>query len=267
MSTVAPALVKQLASDWSNKCGLKSAKLTGIVGDAAHAARGGYHRSRQDNPDGNYSIVRPDDLTGPADMASAIDMNLSASDMRLCTGRLVSAFMNGSDPRRKYLNAFNGTLDSKTARRFDVYARKVKAASPDHLWHIHLEIRRKYVGSATAMKAILSILKGESVAQYLASVGVSHSASAGSGATTSTAPPFPGILKRNDKQSKPDAGVKAFQARMIARGWSSLGVADGFFGPKLESVVKKWQGQVGLGADGVIGAKTWPTPWTRPVGK
>lgn len=266
MSTVAPALVKQLASDWSKKCGLGSAKISGIIGDTAHQARGGYHIGRKFQPSSNYSVVRPDDKAGPDDAAAAIDMTMSASDMRLCTGRLVSAYTNVSDPRRKYLNAFNGTQDSKNARRFDVYARKTKAASSDHLWHIHLEIRRKYVNSATAMRAILSILKGESVRQYLAGAGVTVSLAV-SGGKSSTAPAFPGVLKRNDHQGVPVPGVKLFQAQMIARGWKSLGKADGFFGPRLESVVKTWQAQCGLPADGMIGAKTWPTPWTRPVGK
>lgn len=261
MSTVAPPLIKQLATDWSKNCGLSSAKVSGIIGDQAHAARGGYHIARADQSATNYSVVRPDDKGGPSNAAAAIDMTMNAADMRLCSQRLVTVFNNAADPRRKYLNAFNGTVDSKNARRWDVYARKVKAATSDHLWHVHLEVRRKYVGSAVAMAAILSALKGEPVATYKARVGSPSVASTSTSSTVSV-PPFPGVLKRDDNQKSASAGVKVFQAQLIKRGTTSIGTADGFFGPKLESAVKAWQKRVGLTADGVIGPKTWPTAWT-----
>lgn len=248
MGTVAPPLLKKLAGDWKSKCGYKTAVLSGIVGDKAHAARGGYHISRADQPKTNYSVVRPDDRGGPDNAASAIDMTMSAAEMRLCTQRLVTVFNNPADPRRKYINAFNGTVDSKNARRWDVYARKVKAATKDHNSHVHLEVRRKYVGSPVAMAGILSTLKGEAVSAYMARV--KGSTPAVSRPNTSTVRPFPGVLKRNDKQPAASGAVKAVQAR--------LGLtADGFFGPKLESAVKAFQAKAGLTADGVIGPKTW----------
>jgi hypothetical protein len=277
MTTIATAEMKQFAADW--KAVYKSAKISGIVGDTAHAKRGGFHISREDQTSKtNYSIVRPDDRLGPDNTASAVDMNLSPADMITCTRRLIAAFENVNDPRRKYINAFNGTTDGKVARRWDVYARTVGSASADHLWHVHLSIRRRYCNSVTAMKAILSILKGESVAAYLASIGV------GTPQKTSTttvpkppvkpapvapvkAPAYPGReLRRNDKQKSADPAVKAFQAQMIRRGWTSLGTADGFFGAKTDSVVRRWQKNCKMQVDGVIGPKTWPTPWTRKLG-
>lgn len=258
MSTVATAQVKQLAADWKSTCGLKSAKISGIIGDSAHQARGGYHIGRKFQPTSNFSVVRPDDKTGPVDAAAAIDMTMNASDMRLCTARLVSAFTNTSDPRRKYLNAFNGTTDSKLARRFDVYARTVKAATADHLWHIHLEIRRKYVNSATAMKAILSILRGQSLSDYLKS-----SAPVVSKPSTSTGTPaFPGTLSRNTAKA-PSSPVRVLQMALVARGLLPAGSADGFFGPKLESAVKVLQARAGLTVDGLVGPKTWAAVFAR----
>jgi peptidoglycan hydrolase-like protein with peptidoglycan-binding domain len=53
---------------------------------------------------------------------------------------------------------------------------------------------------------------------------------------------------------------------MIARGWKSLGTADGGFGPKTEDVVRRFQRTCRVGVDGQIGPKTWPLPWARPLG-
>ncbi len=252
MSTFASEELKALASDWAKI--YRSARVSGILPDAAHIRRGGYHVSRRDNPDGNYSIVRPDDKSGPDNMAAAIDMTMNAADMRTCTLRLVEAYKNPADPRRKYINAFNGFLGSGSAQRWDVYARKTKTASADHKWHVHLEVRRKYVVSATAMRAILSLLRGQSLADYLGSIkGVRQSAGRAS------VPPFPGILKRDDSATKPDPNVRLLQQQLVKRGLTSIGSADGYFGAKLEAGVKAWQKRQGLDADGVVGAKTWPT--------
>lgn len=265
MSTVATAAVTKLAADWETKCGLKSAKTSGIIGDRDHQLRGGYHIGRAFQPADNYSVVRPDDKGGPADAASAIDMTMSAADMKLCTNRLMVAYSSATDPRRKYLNAFNGTVDGKSARRWDVYARKTEGASSDHLWHVHLEIRRKYVNSPTAMSAVLSVLQGESVAAYMKAIGVTVPALSPGQPLAPAVPKFPGVLVRSDVQGKPNPNVRLFQKRMIERGWTSI-KADGLFGPKLELVIKKFQTQCGVKADGVIGPTTWPLPWTRPIG-
>lgn len=240
MSTVATAAVKGLAADWK-KC-FTSAQISGIVGDKAHESRGGYHIGRKFQSASNYSVVRPDDKGGPDDAAAAVDMTMGASDMRSCTSRLVAAFNNTADPRRKYINAFNGTLNNTSAKRWDVYARTVKSATSDHLWHVHLEIRRKYVNSATAMAAILSILSGESLSSYLARV---------KGSTASKTVPvnsrsFPGLLKQGSK----GAAVKLVQAK--------VGVpADGDFGPRTTAAVKAWQKSRKLSVDGMVGPQTW----------
>jgi murein L,D-transpeptidase YcbB/YkuD len=243
MSTVATAALKGLAADWK-KC-YTSAKLSGIVGDAAHQREGGYHIGRRFQSGSNYSVVRPDDKGGPDDAAAAIDMTMNASDMRLCTNRLVAAHGSLSDPRRKYVNAFNGTINNKQAKRWDVYARSVGSATADHLWHVHLEVRRKYVNSATAMAAILSILKGESAAAYTARVaGKSAPASANAPAKS---PSYPGApVKKGAKGT----AVKQIQVKVASP-------ADGDFGPKTEAAVKAWQSKHGLVADGIVGPATW----------
>lgn len=260
MGTVATAQLRNLGARWRDQTGLTKATMSGIVGDLAHKAKGGYHISRQDQPTDNYSVVRPDDKPGNGrdDAASAIDMTMNAADMIKTTKRLISAYDNLEDPRRKYLNAFNGTTDGKTARRWDVYARQIKTATSDHLWHVHLEVRRKYSDSDTAVKAILSLLSGESVDAYLISIGAKK--------PTLVAPPYPGrVLKRTTNMQWIDVELKKFVGRMLERGWQSFGVNDGVFGPKVEAGVKKWQTYLKIGVDGQIGPQTWPTPWTKPM--
>jgi hypothetical protein len=160
MATLSTSALNWLADEWEKLYG--SATLSGIVGDLAHKKRGGYHISRQDQPSGNYSVTRADDKVGPSDRASAIDMTMNTSDIKKCHIRLRNAWKNrANDPRMKYINAWNGWDGQGDAGRYDVVTGNVGTATPDHKWHIHLEIRRRYVNDMNAMRAILSILAGE----------------------------------------------------------------------------------------------------------
>lgn len=170
MTTLAPPQLVYLANAWEDI--YPSAVISGIVGDLAHRLRGGYHISIEDQPSDNYSVKRVDDKAPPGDwprnMASAVDMTLNLTDMKKAHGRLRAAFQNrNNDPRMKYINAWNGWDGNDSAGRYDVVTGSISTATDDHKWHIHLEIRRRYVGSRKAMDAILSILRGETVAQYL----------------------------------------------------------------------------------------------------
>jgi len=257
MATVATPQVKALASDWQRKCGYKSAKLSGIVPDRSHLLKGGYHCSREDQPSSrNYSVVRPDDKGGPSNAAAGIDMTMNAADMKSCTNRLKVAYDNPKDVRRKYINAFNGCTNNKTATRYDVYARNKSSASKDHVWHVHLSIRRKYTQSPTAMNAILSLLKGQSLSSYLKSVG---GGTAASSTKPAAKPSFPGELKRNDKQSSPSSTVKKVQEQLKKKGQPVT--ADGFFGAGTEKAVKAFQKSKGLDPDGRVGPMTWKALW------
>lgn len=162
MATLSTASLNWLAAEWAKL--YKTAVLSGIVGDLAHKARGGYHISREDQGSGNYSVIRADDKpgNGPNDRAAAIDMTMSTADIILCHTRLRTIWKNrASDPRMKYINAWNGWDGQGDAGRYDVITGNISTATSDHKWHIHLEIRRKYVNDMDAMRAILSMLKGE----------------------------------------------------------------------------------------------------------
>ena len=199
---------------------------------------------------------------------------MNRADMILATTRLATAYHNVNDPRRKYLNAFNGWDGSGDATRYDVYARRTKFATSDHKWHAHCEQRRRYIKDRTANDAILSILRGESVSTWLKSRGITTEPGPAKTPGTAapprpavTAPPYPGrVLRRNDRATHPDRAVQQWQQRMRDRGWKSIGAADGLPGAKFEHVVKAWQKQCRIAVDGTVGPKTWPTPWTRPLG-
>lgn len=162
MTTLSTSALNWLAKEWENA--YKTAVLSGIVGDLAHKKRGGYHISREDQPKTNYSVVRADDKAGngPSDRASAIDMTMGTADIVKCHTRIRELWKNrAKDPRFKYINAWNGWDGKGDAGRYDVVTGNTGTATADHKWHIHLEIRRKYVNDMNAMRAILSILKGE----------------------------------------------------------------------------------------------------------
>ena len=83
-----------------------------------------------------------------------------------------------------------------------------------------------------------------------------------SGRTRNTGAPGDVVLQGGRWYSK---GLKMWQQRMLDRGWSGIGVADGRYGPKTERVVRQFQKSKGLGVDGKIGPGTWAAAWTEPV--
>lgn len=70
-------------------------------------------------------------------------------------------------------------------------------------------------------------------------------------------------LGRGHNDRHPD--VKVWQQKMRDRGWSSIGAADGIFGPKSEAAARAFQQEKGLTADGKVGPRTWAATWTAPV--
>lgn len=157
-----------MAKTWAAHNAFPSSALSGIVGDLAHRLRGGFHISRADQPQTNYSVIRPLDKTGngPDDAAAGIDMTMSRADMIKCSRSVKIVYSDKQDPRRKYVNAINGWLGDGDATRWDFDANTATYATPDHKWHIHVEIHRKFVRDPAALDAVLSILVGESSADY-----------------------------------------------------------------------------------------------------
>lgn len=256
MSTTCDPLAKWEAKEFE-KC-FSSAVCSGIIGDARHAARGGYHIGRKWNPRGNYSIVRTDDTSGPDDCSSAIDMSMNKADMVLFTKRVLAVWKDKTDPRRKFFNAVNGWLGTGDAIRLDFVSGKKSRATSDHKWHGHCEGRRKWIRSKAAAEGRLSVYRGESKADYLKRIGVEPLPA---GTTQPKVPEFPGVLKRGST----GAGVGTWQKQLLRRGYKGVGKADESFGPKCEKATRNFQKACKLTSDGIVGPKTWPVAWTKPL--
>ncbi|MGH3745820.1 MAG: peptidoglycan recognition protein family protein [Micromonosporaceae bacterium] len=76
------------------------------------------------------------------------------------------------------------------------------------------------------------------------------------------APAFPGKLLTQPPIMR-HAAVRTWQAQMRKRGWT-IGV-DGAYGPQSEKVCRAFQREKKLGADGIVGPKTWAAAWTAPI--
>lgn len=174
MATKAYPATVRFANEWED--GIDSAArresaatVSGIVGDLAHRLEGGYHISRQDQSRLNYSVAQyVKDQQGPADAASAVDMTMNQASMILVTKRLARA-VAARDPRVfGKIRAFNGTTNGSRAIRVECYEygpsrgkSGVYVATPDHLWHVHLEIHRAYVNDWRILKGILDVILGK----------------------------------------------------------------------------------------------------------
>lgn len=171
MSTLAPPELTKTADEWEALKDYPSAVCSGIVGDLAHALRGGYHISIMDQPKTNYSVVKVDDKAPPGkwrrDYASAIDMNLNLKDMKLCHARVVAVWRNRTtDSRAKYFNAWNGWDGNGSPGRYNFVTGSVETASDDHKWHGHLEVKRRYANDPNMRRAWISIVAGETDAEF-----------------------------------------------------------------------------------------------------
>jgi hypothetical protein len=169
--TIATPTMWNLWTTWDGIIG--SAVLSGIVGDQAHEEAPGKHLSWNANAQkfgtNSWPLRQPEDKN-PANKnaAGAIDVSMSLTDMVKCYKLYKTVFDNRSkDPRAKYVSAFNGFDGSGSAVRIQFYDGAIYNTDDSHKWHQHTEVPYKYVDDPQMVRAHASILRGESIAQYL----------------------------------------------------------------------------------------------------
>ena len=147
-----------------------SARLGGIL-----ARKPGYHNSRDHLPNTDYSVAQFSiDRQGPADEGSAIDITFpdaqagNYATIKKYSNRLYAVRNEDEQYRTKYIREFFGQIDSDSGvEGWDFTKNRAASADSSHLWHIHLSVHRGYIESTLAAKAILSILKGQSLASWI----------------------------------------------------------------------------------------------------
>lgn len=72
-------------------------------------------------------------------------------------------------------------------------------------------------------------------------------------------PAFPGYARQGTKGPV----ATAWQQRLRGRGWNI--VVDGNFGPKSTAILRQFQAEKGLVADGIGGPLSWNKLWTSPI--
>jgi len=265
MATLVSAPMRLLADGYANNAGFLSAVLSGIAPDTRHLDNGGYHCSVEDlRKHGNsrdYSNVRPDDKDFNPKYGAALDVTMSRADMIRHFKRVWPVFKDHDDPRRKYFNAVNTWPGAGDAVRLDFVTGKVGRASDDHKWHVHDELKRRYLLDAKAARAKLSVVTGESKAAWIAREEMP--AKSGSSAPKPPAKPAPVIrhvpgsrvLQYVPGRTVLSGEDVAFVQRYI--GASKAGPADGVAGAKFRAAVIWYQKLRGLTADGQVGHNTW----------
>ncbi|ADD43549.1 peptidoglycan-binding domain-containing protein [Stackebrandtia nassauensis] len=138
--------------------------ISGVRLGGIWADKPGYHNTvdaNQANWPDNYSIQLGLDLESPHTKARAIDLTMSDAQMRLHTGRLRAAALDG-DPRLSAVREFYGTLDSQNVYGLikDSTTGSWRSSSSDssHLWHIHISVFTTFVNDWDSLAPIVSVL-------------------------------------------------------------------------------------------------------------
>lgn len=138
------------------------------------AAKPGYHNTRNGNSPSNYSVVeRPPDDGGPGDKAAAFDWTFPEaqrgdySRISVYSTRLLNSSKDPNDPRLNGWREWYGQTDwDTTVEGWDTRHGYAVTSDSSHLWHIHLSESRSMTESYDNKEAMLSVLKGETVAQW-----------------------------------------------------------------------------------------------------
>lgn len=128
----------------------------------------------------DYSIKLPDDKVGGTPLeqfGAATDWTFqstqagNSANIRKYGGRVAVAFAN-RDPRLKGWREVLIQADGdKPPEGFDFVTWTTRTPDSTHEWHGHFSCLRKYLRDLRVFQAMISILKGETLAQWLAGSG------------------------------------------------------------------------------------------------
>lgn len=143
-----------------------------------YANKSGYHNTGTANEKywpGNYSIVDDEDRRGPdwRTKAAAYDWTFpeaQSGDYRRIakyTSRLLASAKDLNDPRLNGWREFYGNADlDNEVEGWDTRYGYPASSDSSHLWHIHMSESREFVHDLDNKKAMLSVLRGDTVAQW-----------------------------------------------------------------------------------------------------
>lgn len=149
-----------------------SAVFSGINGDAAHQTSPGKHLSWSQNSDkfgsNCWPLQAPNDKNAKAkDKAVAVDISMNRTDQNRCHNNFKKIYNNrDSDPRARYIYAFNGWDGEGDPWRYNVYTGANGRTDDSHKWHEHQEGFYAFVNDPEFVRASRSAFRGESIADY-----------------------------------------------------------------------------------------------------
>ena len=195
-----------------------------------YANKPGYHNCRQNLPSYDYSVCdQPPDGGGPSNKACAIDWTFPEAHggnytrIGTYTDRLLASAMDADDPRLNGWREFYGQADADSyVEGWDCRYGYAVTSDSSHLWHIHISENRDQSTSRANKEALLSVLKGETLADWL---------STGAGGDGAVLIPCPYDNKRQDLFFvAPDGVVVHRWANGINELWSGAGKSENLGG-------------------------------------
>lgn len=226
----------------------------GTIGDAAHA-----HTVSDHNPD-RGGVVRALDVTDDPEQGLSAEW-------------LAEVLRAARDPRVKYIISNRRIASSYEANGRPAWAWRPYAGLNAHKSHVHVSVVAGDAGDDGRPWRI--------TAAPAPSVPAPHKDSWPASVPATRAPAFPlprgwyfgplsgplssvsGYRHRLRNRRPGHEGLRAWQARMTARGWRIT--PDGLYGEQTGDVVEAFQRDKGLTVDRKIGPATWAAAWETKV--
>lgn len=150
----------------------------GGVSGGIYAVKPGFHYTVNGNLakyPGNYSIALPILLAGPRNCARATDWTFpEAQTKNFFRINLYSSRMDvasrARDPRLKGLYEWFGTRDGANIG-WNIYKDRFSSSDDTHDWHMHFSWVTAYLLNWAGPQGAISVLRGETLAAYLARGG------------------------------------------------------------------------------------------------